>query len=317
MYSTHLGYTERTPGSVGIPTIAQAAGMRRSAAIDRTTETDGIPVTKRAPEPTAITAREPSDTARAAPDAPPGALRGGATLTLQTRQAQRLIRGRGAGAERPAIIGLFGFAHLLRPIWQGARMDDPYADWWMLKIDEALAAALQQLEAAQQRVAAQLETLGALEIALPGSVKPTRIALNFSNPYAFRGAQLISRYDTLVCTTLGARHVGLLTAAEAERLLQVSGRPIRRAFQTPLGYRLTGVTRDDVAQGTATADAARTAMGELPAEVQSGARRAPHAPARSLPLPGGGAPGLRLRSLPAADGRRDPSVEIGDGACAD
>ena len=53
----------------------------------------------------------------------PGVLRGGATLTLQTRQAQRLVKGRGYTAEKPAITGLIGFANLLRSIWHGARAD--------------------------------------------------------------------------------------------------------------------------------------------------------------------------------------------------
>ena len=58
----------------------------------------------------------------------PGPRQGQAWLTLQTRHAQRLLRGRPAGAGKPAIIGLFGFAERLRGIWQGARLDDPYAD---------------------------------------------------------------------------------------------------------------------------------------------------------------------------------------------
>ena len=46
-------------------------------------------------------------------DAAPGALRGQVWLTVQTRQAQRLIRGRNGNANKPAIIGLVGFADRL------------------------------------------------------------------------------------------------------------------------------------------------------------------------------------------------------------
>jgi len=55
-------------------------------------------------------------------------LRGQAWLTVQTRQAQQLIRGRNGSADQPAIIGLIGYADRLRVIWQAARDDDLYAN---------------------------------------------------------------------------------------------------------------------------------------------------------------------------------------------
>ncbi|MEA2079864.1 MAG: AcaB family transcriptional regulator, partial [Pseudomonadota bacterium] len=74
----------------------------------------------------------------------PGALRGQVWLTVQTNQAQQLIHGR-AGTlglpgtpNKPAIIGLIGFADRLRVIWLAARRDDPYADWWLIKVHEAI-----------------------------------------------------------------------------------------------------------------------------------------------------------------------------------
>ena len=68
----------------------------------------------------------------------PGALRAVVTLTLETRQAQRMVKGRSGTVDKPAIMGLIGFANRLRVIWQGARADDPYADWWLVKIHDAL-----------------------------------------------------------------------------------------------------------------------------------------------------------------------------------
>ena len=67
-----------------------------------------------------------------------GALRGEVWLTVQSHHAQRLILGRAAALHKPAIVGLVGFADRLRVIWNAARADDPYADWWLIKIDEAL-----------------------------------------------------------------------------------------------------------------------------------------------------------------------------------
>jgi integrating conjugative element protein (TIGR03761 family) len=228
----------------------------------------------------------------------PGVLRGGATLTLQTRQAQRVVKGRGQMAGKPAIIGLIGFANMLRPIWHGSRADDPYADWWLLKIHDTLQFAQRQLVHAEHDIDAQFQAMGSIDVAAPASVKPARIALNFSNPYAFRGAQLVSVYDDLVRSVLSARHVGLLTRDESQRLLHVGGRQVRRALQSPVGYRFTGVTRVDVEQGTAKALQAKDVMGKLPDDVRTGERRAEHAPALAVPSTAAIAESIRLQPLP-------------------
>jgi hypothetical protein len=78
--------------------------------------------------PTTHPATSPASARATHLDERPGVLCGGAVLTLQTRQAQRLVKGRGYSADKPAIIGLIGFANLVRSVWHGARADDPYAD---------------------------------------------------------------------------------------------------------------------------------------------------------------------------------------------
>jgi len=221
----------------------------------------------------------PDQAAAGTPVPQPGALRGQAWLILQTRHAQRLIKGRpGTGGKAP-IIGLLGFANRLRVIWQGARADDPYADWWLVRVDQALAAAGQSMDTARAQLSSGVEESAGLRITPAESVQPTRVALHFTNPYAYRGAQLLATYDGLARAVLTARHVGLLNRGEAERLLHQGARPVRRGFASAMGYQSMGLTRTDVAQGTATAERARAAMGEIPPEVLNGTRRALLAPA--------------------------------------
>ncbi len=180
----------------------------------------------------------------------PGVLRGPVILTLQTRQAERLVKGRDGTDGKPAIIGLIGFANRLRSIWHGARTDDPYADWWLLRIDRAIEAARAALASATAEATAALASQDAIAVAPGTSVKPVRVPLNFSNPYAYRGAQLVAETDGLLRAILTARHVGLATRADAERALHGAGRWARCAFASPVGYRLTGVTRADLARNT-------------------------------------------------------------------
>lgn len=212
----------------------------------------------------------------------PGALRGEAWLTVQTRQAQRLVTGRRAGAGKPAIIGLLGFATLIRPIWTAARADDAYADWWLVRVHEALEQAEQVLRQMNAELAIRLAGMPAIETTLATTLAPLRVPLRFSNPFPFRGAQLIALLDELARSVLTARHVGLIPSREAERLLASGGRQVRKAFTSPQGYRLLGITRADLLQGTAKALRAQTLMGDLPPDILSGARRAPHAPTRSV-----------------------------------
>jgi integrating conjugative element protein (TIGR03761 family) len=224
-----------------------------------------------------------------APAEGPGALQGEAWLTLQTRHAQRLIRGRPAATDKPAIIGLFGFAERLRGIWQGARQDDPYADWWLLKIHDALEAGEQLIQAGQVTLADRLASVPALEVTVAASQKPYRTPLRFANPYAYRGARLLADYDTLARGVLTAAHVGLVDSDDAERLLGHCAGKIRGVFCVPQGYRFLGVDRSALAQGTASAEQARKAMGEVPQDVLTGERRPPFGPRKapfSGPLPG-------------------------------
>jgi len=214
----------------------------------------------------------------------PGVLRGVVTLTLETRQAQRMVKGRPGTADKPAIIGLIGFANLLRAIWHGARADDPYADWWLLRVHDALDEADKALKESICTVQSSLAATEAISVTPGASVRPVRTPLRFSNPYAYRGAHLVAEYDQLVRAVLTAQHIGVMTRDDAERVLALNGRQLRRAFLSPMGYHLTGITRADVIQGTVRKSQAQASMGEVPANVLTGELRAPHAPVRPLPV---------------------------------
>ena len=232
----------------------------------------------------------------AAADVGPGTLRGQVWLTVQTRQAQRLIRGRNGSADKPAIIGLVGFADRLRVIWQAARSDDPYADWWLIKVHEALERTRNLVKIEQAALDDRLEQLAALEVAVAESLKPYRIALQFANPYAYRGAQMIAEYDTFVRTLLTANHVGLLSGSSTEGLLNTCARRIRGAFAVPQGYQFLGIDRESLKQGTANASRARQIMGEVPDDVLSGAHHAPLTP-RKIRFPEEAAKHIRLKPV--------------------
>jgi len=204
----------------------------------------------------------------------PGALRGQTWLMVQTRQAQQLIRGRNGTADKPAIIGLVGFADRLRMIWQAARQDDPYADWWLIKVHEAIEQARAFVDAQQLEQERQFVQVAGIETTVAESLRPYRVPLQFANPYAYRGAHLIAEYDTLVRTLLTRCHVGLLDRDTAEATIHRCARRIRGTFAIAQGYRFLGIDRPAVRQGTGKSEQARQRMGELPAAVLSGEQQA-------------------------------------------
>ena len=209
----------------------------------------------------------------------PGTLRGEASLLIQTRQAQRLVYGRRHSQDQAGIIGLVRFGMLMKRIWSAAMQDDPYADWFLLQVHEALEAGRALTQELKTHADALLAGVGGVQIAVAHSLKPVRVPLQFANPYGYMGAYVIADYDELVCAVLTARHVGLLPRNEAERILLRGGRAIRRAFLIPTQWTHCAVSRDDLCHNTPRARAAREAMGDLPQEVLEGARRAGHAPA--------------------------------------
>jgi integrating conjugative element protein (TIGR03761 family) len=226
-----------------------------------------------------MTTAAPTETrdTRARADAP-GALRSQATMEIQTRQAQRLVYGRMVSEGKHEIVGLLRFAAMLRPIWSGSMADDPYADWWLVKVERELTQARDQLKHMENTVAQHLTDAPAVNVVVAQSLSPARLELNFSNPYAFHGAYLLADYDALVRAVLTARHVGLMDSRTSEKLLAEGGRYLRAAYETARGYRYMGIKRVDLVQGTAKARKAVETLGELPQPVISGELRATYAP---------------------------------------
>ncbi len=200
----------------------------------------------------------------------PGALRGEVWLTVESHHARRLILGRAATLEKPYIVGLVGFADRLRVIWNAARADDPYADWWLIKIDEALERARGRIKREQAVLDGCIEQRSALQIKVQTTTKPYRVALNFANPYAYWGAHLIAEFDTAARTILTAKHVGLISGNLAEQSLQGCDGAIRSLFAVQQGFRVLRIDRKAVKAGGKAAKAAADLMGELPQAVLQG-----------------------------------------------
>jgi len=191
-----------------------------------------------------------------------------------------LIHGRKAISGKPTIVGLVGFADRLRVLWLAARRDDPYADWWLIQVHEAIEDVRASIRLEQAQLDNRLEQMNGMEVSVAASTHPYRIQLQFANPYAYRGAQVLSAYDRLICTALTARHIGLLDGANYRQIQEACARKLRALFLIPQGYRLLKLDRETLQINKDRSNEARELMGVVPEDILSGERQAPFAPRR-------------------------------------
>jgi integrating conjugative element protein (TIGR03761 family) len=241
-------------------------------------------------------------------DDSPGVLHGQTWLTVQTHQAQQLIHGRNKTKDKPAIIGLVGFADRLRVIWQAARDDDPFADWWLIKIHEALEQSHQYIKKHQTELDSLLQQTQGIEVSVAISKRPYRLKLQFANPYAYQGAQLISAYDNLARTILTCRHIGQLNDQTAMNGISEGAHRVRATFSVPQGYRSLGLDRKKLQQAENTDPRAIRLMKDIPENVLTGKRRAPITP-RKIHLPQQKHSPTSLNSQPSASNKPSSSDE--------
>jgi len=199
----------------------------------------------------------------------PGPLRGESKLILETRRGQMIFEGRKArlDEDKVAIIGLRSFASYLRTIWDAAGCNDPYADWWLLKVQRTILEKETWMEEKIAEYEAMLQQFPNLTHEVAHSISPIVRDLRFSIPYSFKGAMLLMRHDQLVKTIMTANHVGMVNSKSAHLDLERSSKAARTAFQSVSGYRFTGVTRDCIHAMNPVAQKAAEIMGPCPSGI--------------------------------------------------
>ncbi|WP_372166027.1 PFL_4669 family integrating conjugative element protein [Xanthomonas axonopodis] len=208
-----------------------------------------------------------------------GSLRSAMSLTLHTHHASRIWHGRAPADGRPGIVGLNGYIAVMNKMKRGAEQDDPYSDWWMLRIEEKLSqtdTALRQLREQVDR--ALTEVPAALSLGDNLNVQPIRLPLFANAQLGFMAVYLLADYDELARKLILAHHTALIDRSTLERWLNEGAHALRSLFSLAQQYRYSGCTRDDFAARNAVARAALEKFGELPQEVLEGTRRSRYAP---------------------------------------
>ncbi|MCL6692321.1 TIGR03761 family integrating conjugative element protein [Pseudomonas sp. R3.Fl] len=208
-----------------------------------------------------------------------GALRSSMALTLHTHHASRIWHGRAASEGKPGIVGLNGFIAIANKIKRGAEQDDPYSDWWMLRIEEKLTQTKDTLQVLREQVDQALADVpSALSLGENMNVQPVKLPLFVNAQLGFLAVYLLADYDDLARKLILAHHTALIDRNTLERWLNEGAHALRSLFSLAQQYRFSGCTRDDFAAKNAAARAAIEKFGELPQDVLEGIRRSRYAP---------------------------------------
>lgn len=212
-----------------------------------------------------------------------GGLRSEITITLQTRAASKLWYGRRASNEngKHGLMGAVKFAALVRSISDAAAIDDPYADMWLLRLQNGLLEARARLNryanTIEEFVTSRLPE--GLTVGDALSVRAEIIRLQFATPFGYMAAYLVADFDKVARKVLLGRHIALLDTATSERMLFEGSKIVHFAISQVNGYQFTGVTRDDVTANNPSAQRAFQSMGKCPDDILRGEKRSDFAPA--------------------------------------
>ncbi len=208
-----------------------------------------------------------------------GSLRSAMSLTLHTHHASRIWRGRAPAEDRPGIIGLNGFVSIMNTMKRGAEQDDPYSDWWMLRVEDKLTQTKATLHALREQVDQVLADVPpALSLGENLNVQPVKLPLFIGAQLGFMAVYLLAEYDDLVRKLILAHHTALIDRHTQDRWLEDGAHALRSLFSAAQQYRYSGTKRDDFAAKNAAARAALEKFGALPQDVLEGTRRSRFAP---------------------------------------
>ena len=198
-------------------------------------------------------------------------------LTLNTKIAQLLVRGRTV-KNKPPIVGLIRFADVLRLIWNAAKRNDPYADWWLIKIQDELASLENTLRKEQDALRSLIRSTPSFRVVPPENKEAFRLRLRFATPFAFQAARLLANFDIFVCENLVGKHIGVLARDEVNRRIYALSSKIRGLFSLATRFRHLDIDRNQPESLKLVEDSAIRYMGHLPDDIQAGTRRAKLAP---------------------------------------
>lgn len=216
-----------------------------------------------------------------------GPLRSSVTIELHTHLATRTWTGRQPDPAENihGIIGIPRFLNIMNVIRLDTVADNPYADLWMLRLEERLIAAREEMNTlidSMKTVFSQLPQMMTVEGC--ASIQPARFPVFASTQLGFIAIYLLTDFDELMRNALLAQHMALINRIQMNDLRQKGGNLIRSILVLAQKYRRIPVTRQDIREHNARAIAAEEQVGPVPEDIFDGSRRSAYAPPLRHPV---------------------------------
>jgi len=213
-----------------------------------------------------------------------GSLRSEVTITLHTYHAFRIWN----GVRRPdeqeearfrGIPGMQNYFAITNLIKLASGRDDPFADWWMIKLEERIEAARARIDKFSRELVDVMKRVPS-QISISDNLNqaPVTLPLYVGSHLGFHGVYLLTTYDELVRKVLLANHTGLLGRLDMESYIDLAAHELRSLIELANRFRNTGASRDDMAANNARAREAVEKLGLPPEDILQGNRRSEFAP---------------------------------------
>ena len=220
-------------------------------------------------------------------------------MTLHTQDAYRMFTGRAADSQTnaPAIPGGRRFAAVLKSIWYLSANDNPYADWILIRVQQALVTLREQMAREAVECEAEFEFLRrkGLSLSVLSSRSPATVALGFRSPYGYATAEAIVEFDRHVRMVKTLVLKDRLSDGQGRVAIREIGRGLRALFLEPIRWErlllreeMLPLSRSDFLPGAD--DMARqrmhlavTLLGEVPRAVFIGDDAPRHSQRRITP----------------------------------
>lgn len=210
-----------------------------------------------------------------------GPLRSSITIELHTHLATRTWTGRQPDPAENihGIIGMPRFLNIMNVIRLDTVADNPYADLWMLRLEERLLVAREEMNVligSMKTVFSQLPETMTVEGC--ASIQPARFPVFASTQPGFIAIYLLTDFDELMRKALLAQHMALINRVQMSELREKGGNLIRSILVLAQKYRRIPVSRQDIRECNARAVAAEEMAGAVPEDIFDGSRRSAWAP---------------------------------------
>lgn len=214
-----------------------------------------------------------------------GALRSNITITLHSANATRLWNGRDATKEGknsiPRIPSMPEILASLTRIQNEAAQDDPFADYFLIRFEEAVLKHRSEMKTITERlVDVYADHLPeGLDVSNCLNVTPVQYPIFANSQLGYQLIYLLLDFDSLARSVATASHIALMTRSQSSDWIESGARLIRQCYGMVTAYRSVGVTRQDARENNAKyQEAVKRFNAELPEEVIRGEIRAQYAP---------------------------------------